>query len=68
MPTQPYSHPSSTMGGAKVLPMPRSRLSKVILPEDLKVNLEEGGQGVGEEVKSGDEVGDKDEEGNLGCG
>jgi hypothetical protein len=67
-PTQPYSHLSSTTGGAKVLPTPRWRLSKVILPEVLEVNLEEGGQGAGEEVESGDEVGDKDEEGNLGCG
>ena len=67
-PTQTYSHSSSTTGGAKVLPTPRSRLSKVILPEELEVDKEEGGQGAGEEVESGDEAGDEDEDLHLDVG
>jgi len=51
-----------------VLPTPRSRLSKVILPEELEVDLEEGGQGAGEEVESGDEVEDEDEDLHLDVG
>ncbi|KAF8802954.1 hypothetical protein BYT27DRAFT_7215003 [Phlegmacium glaucopus] len=54
-----YAHPS-TMGGAgvKVLTTPKSRLSKVILPEELEMDSEEEGQ----EVEHGDMGEEENEE------
>ena len=49
-----HHHPSTTGVAVKVLPTPRSRLSKVILPEELDMNSEDQEQGVGHEVESGD--------------
>jgi hypothetical protein len=57
-----YPHPSSSsMGdaGTKVLSKRRSRLSKVILPEELELDSEEG-QGLGVEVETGDDVQEDD--------
>jgi len=58
-----YLHPSS-MGGAamKVLPTPRSRLSKVILPEELEMDSEKEGLELEREVESGHEDQQEDED------
>ena len=45
-----WSHPSP-MGSTGVLPTPRSRLSEVILPEELETDREEGHMKDGDEVK-----------------
>ena len=65
-----YPHPSS-MGdpGMKVLSKRRSRLSKVILPEELEVDSEDG-EGVGVGVETGDETQEEEDmdldDGSLG--
>ena len=48
-------HPSPMGAGMKVLSTPKSRLSKVILPEELEVDPEEE-QGLGVEVETGGEA------------
>jgi len=51
------NHPSPVGGSAGVLPTPRSRLSKVILPEELEADMDwEEGQG----AETGDEVKEED--------
>ena len=56
-----YPHPSSTMGdtGMKMLTKRRSRLSKVILPEELELDSEEE-KGLGVEVGTGDDAREED--------
>jgi len=57
-----YPHPSSMGDGSlKVLSKRRSKLSKVFLPEELESDSEEGEQGLGVEVETGDDALEEEE-------